>query len=76
MDSIERSFVFLINIGSLKVSTTKRKIFIDAGIENIRVWIYDWFAKNDSEILTDTIVISNNDDIRKLQGNWCYGVVH
>ncbi len=50
----------------MKVSTTKRKIFIDAGIENIRVWIYDWFAENDSQILTDTIVISNNDDIRKL----------
>jgi len=50
----------------MKVSTTKRKIFIDAGIENIRVWIFDWFAGNDSEILTDTIAISNNDDIRKL----------
>ena len=50
----------------MKASTTKREIFIDAGIENIRVWIYDWFAENDSQILTDTIVISNNDDIRKL----------
>ena len=47
-------------------STTKQKIFIDAGIENIRVWIYDWFTENDSEILSDTIVISNNDDLRKL----------
>ena len=53
-------------MGSMKESTTKRKIFIDAGIENIRVWIYDWFAGNDSEILSDTIAISNSDDIRKL----------
>jgi len=50
----------------MKASATKRKVFIDAGIENIRVWIYDWFAGNDSEILTDTISISNNDDILKL----------
>jgi activator of 2-hydroxyglutaryl-CoA dehydratase/predicted nucleotide-binding protein (sugar kinase/HSP70/actin superfamily) len=55
-----------INIESLTESTTKRKIFIDAGIENIRVWIYDRFTKNDSEILSDTLVISNNDDLRKL----------
>jgi len=46
--------------------STNRKVFIDAGIENIRVWIFDRLVDNDSAILTDSFSILNNDDIGKL----------
>jgi activator of 2-hydroxyglutaryl-CoA dehydratase/predicted nucleotide-binding protein (sugar kinase/HSP70/actin superfamily) len=59
------------NISTLKVESlqediTRRKIFIDTGIEHIHVRIYDSFTENDSETLTKNIIIPNNDDIRKL----------
>lgn len=59
------------NISTLKVESlqediTRRKIFIDTGIEHIHVRTYDSFTENDSETLTKNIIIPNNDDIRKL----------
>jgi len=47
-------------------STTSREIFIDAGIEHIHVRTFDSFPGNNSETLTNDIIIKNNEDIQKL----------
>lgn len=50
----------------MKGTTINSEIYIDAGIENIRVWIYDSSAESKSETLVNPIIIPNNDNIRKL----------
>jgi len=50
----------------LKKTTTYSEIYIDAGIENIRLWIYDSFAGSKSGTLANSIIIPNNDNILKL----------
>ena len=46
--------------------TTSREVFIDAGIEHIHIRTYGSSPWNNSEILTNDIIIKNNDDIQKL----------
>ena len=55
-----------IKVESSQESLIIRKVFIDAGIENIHVRTYDSFPGNNFETLTNNIIISNNDDIRTL----------
>ncbi|GAF92441.1 unnamed protein product, partial [marine sediment metagenome] len=55
-----------IKVESSQESLIIRKVFIDAGIENIHVRTYDLFPGNNFETLTNNIIISNNDDIRTL----------
>ncbi len=55
-----------LKVESFHEGITRRKVFIDAGIEHIHVRTYDSFTENNSETLTNSIIISNNDDIRKL----------
>jgi len=47
-------------------SPTSREVFIDAGIEHIHIRTYDSSPENNSEILTNDIIIKNNADIQKL----------
>jgi len=51
---------------SSREDATKRKVFIDAGIEHIHIRTYDSFIENNTETLTSNIIIPNNDDIQKL----------
>ena len=53
-------------VESMLDSPTIREVFIDAGIEHIHVRTYDSFPDNNSETLTNDIIIKNNDDIQKL----------
>ena len=43
-----------------------RNVFIDAGIEHIHIRTYDSFTGNHSEILTNDMIIKNNEDMQKL----------
>ncbi len=68
---VEHAPLNLQNILNKKVESrqdtpTKREVFIDAGIEHIHVQTYDTFPDNNSEILTNDIIVKNNDDIQKL----------
>ena len=55
----------------MKGTTINSEIYIDAGIENIRVWIYDSSTESESETLANSIIIPNNDNIRKLFSESC-----
>lgn len=58
--------IYTLKVESLQENITRRKVFIDAGIEHINVRTYDSFTENDFETLTKNIIIPNNDDLRKL----------
>lgn len=58
--------IHTLKVESLQENITRRKVFIDAGIEHINVRTYDSFTENDFETLTKNIIIPNNDDLRKL----------
>lgn len=53
-------------VESLKERATTPKVFIDAGIEHIHVKTCESSSGTNSEILTNDIIIPNNDDLQKL----------